>query len=170
MTAAKERSGFESTENGVGQACYVRAPRHLLRTLAAAAEAAYPRECCGLLVGQWDGQTGVQLVRAVASRNLADPGRPDRFEVDPAVRFAVMREAAEGPHTLVGHYHSHPNAPAKPSATDLAMAYEPALIWLITAVRNGRAGETTAWRLEREEGHVCQLALTPLPIEAERPQ
>lgn len=35
---------------------------------------------------------------------------------------------------IIGHYHSHPDGPAAPSATDLSMAYEPKMIWLICRV------------------------------------
>lgn len=117
-----------------------------LRKVEQAAAGAYPAECCGLLVGH-DGNGGaIQITRAVASANLKAAERADRFEVDPKVRFDLMR-AIEGTHErIVGHYHSHPDHPAEPSATDLSMVWEPDLVWLITAVNGGHAAETTAHR------------------------
>ena len=61
-----------------------------------------------------------------------------------------MRDLEGTPERMVGHYHSHPDHPAKPSDTDIGMAFEPELVWLITAVINGTAGRTRAWRLDRE--------------------
>jgi [CysO sulfur-carrier protein]-S-L-cysteine hydrolase len=113
--------------------------------IVAAAEAAYPRECCGLLAGRTT-PGGILVTRVVASRNTADGDQRDRFEVDPQVRFDLMRALEGSDERLVGHYHSHPDHPAIPSATDRRMAHEPDLVWLITAVAAGRATATRAWR------------------------
>ena len=48
---------------------------------------------------------------------------------------------------LVGVYHSHPEGDALPSCTDIARAWEPNLIWLITAVKNGSAQTTKGYLL-----------------------
>ncbi len=122
-------------------------PADLRARLRAAAEAAYPRECCGLLVGREVADARIAVRRVIESPNVADPRRADRFEVDPRVRLAVMRETEGGPDRLIGHYHSHPDGPAKPSPTDQEMAFEPDLIWLIIAVAGGRAGDVRGWRL-----------------------
>ena len=124
-------------------------PHRLLRQTALAAEAAYPEECCGLLAGRDRQGGGVAVTRAVAGDNVS-PGPGDRFEVDPKVRFDLMRELEGGPERIVGHYHSHPDHPASPSERDLDMAFEPDLFWLIVAVENGAAAGARAWRLDRE--------------------
>ena len=125
-------------------------PEPCLRAIVEAAEAAYPQECCGLLVGRGDADRRVSVRRVVPSPNVAAGGGRDRFEVDPKVRFDVMRELEGGPDRIVGHYHSHPDGPAAPSATDREMAFEPDLVWLITAVAGGRAGPTTAHVVDPE--------------------
>ena len=117
--------------------------RQQLKQIADAAEAAYPVECCGLLIGT--GRRDLRVTRVVASPNLA-AGRNDRFEVDPALRLRLMRELGDGPERLIGHYHSHPDHPAEPSAIDLAMAFEPELVWLIVAVEAGQAIQMAAHR------------------------
>lgn len=116
------------------------------------AVSAYPDECCGLLVGR-RGDSETTVTRVVPSPNLAldDSGkarRRDRFEVDPEIRFKVMRECEGTNEDIVGHYHSHPDHPPKPSPYDLEMALEPELIWLIVAVEKGAAGEVTAYRFD----------------------
>ena len=119
-----------------------------LRDIAADAESAYPEECCGLLVGRRRGAETI-VSRVVPSRNLAldesgAPRRGDRFEVDPEIRLHVMRECEGTGEDIVGHYHSHPDHPPRPSEHDLEMALEPELIWLIIAVTKGIAGQAAA--------------------------
>lgn len=112
-----------------------------------AASDAYPRECCGLLTGRIDGER-TEITGVHPSENITD-GDPLRgFEVDPKLRFDLMRqsEAADDGTVIVGHYHSHPDHPAAPSATDLAMTYETDFIWLICAVTKTGAGTIGCFR------------------------
>ena len=118
-----------------------------LKDITDAAENAYPSECCGLLAGQTD-ELGNRLVtRVVLSPNLSLGDTRDSFEVDPKVRFRLMRdlEQAGNGEKIVGHYHSHPDCSSAPSSRDLAMAYEPSLVWVILAVHNGIVTETRAY-------------------------
>lgn len=125
----------------------IRIPPRFFRQITLAAEAAYPEECCGLLAGRDQRGGGVIVTRAVAGGNVAT-GPSERFEVDPKVRFDLMREIDGGPERIIGHYHSHPDHPASPSERDLDMAFEPELLWLIIAVENGVAAGVHAWRLD----------------------
>ncbi len=121
--------------------------RAVLRQMEAQAESAYPEECCGLLVGIRD-EISIRISRAEPSVNVAgetagaDTGR--RFEVDPRLRLALMRELEESLESIIGLYHSHPDHPAEPSRHDRDSIWEPELLWLITAVEEGKAGDTTA--------------------------
>src|SRR3546814_383617 len=82
-------------------------------------------ECCG-----WGGGAGVNVTRIWAAAHL-DPA-PDRFELDPAVHLRVQRELRGTAERVIGHYHSHPNGLAEPSAVDLAAAaHDPRMLWLI---------------------------------------
>ncbi len=140
-------------------------PAAVRAQVASEAEAAYPEECCGLLVGRRRADGAIALERAVASANVAAGEKRDRFEVDPRLRFALMRELAGTARAIVGHYHSHPDHPAMPSATDRAMAFEPDLIWLIIAVRRqqppdrrANAAEMRAFRIDAD-GSVFELPI-----------
>ena len=125
-----------------------------LRAIVDAAEAAYPDECCGLLVGRDDDAGEIVVTVVEPSVNLAAGDHADSFEVDPQLRFDVMRRLSEKnakghrAERIVGHYHSHPDHPAEPSARDLEMAYEPDLVWVIVAVNEGHATEMRAHRLD----------------------
>ena len=123
-----------------------------MRRIAKAAEAAYPEECCGLLVGRSEPSGDRVVTRVVASPNVAEGDRKDNFEVDPQVRFDVMRKLGDGPKKIIGHYHSHPGHAGEPSARDLEMAYESEMVWLIVAVKNGLA--------QRPRAHIVDPAGT----------
>lgn len=114
-----------------------------LAAIARAAEQAYPEECCGLLVGTLDGARR-RVTRVVPSANVAEGDRRKRFEVDPRLILKLQRELRGRAERLVGHYHSHPDGPADPSATDAEMTWEPGLAWLIVPVAEGRAGPPAA--------------------------
>ena len=131
----------------------IRVAEGLAERIRMEAEAAWPEECCGLLVGN-DGDGGVTVSRLAASPNVADRearrSKKDSFEVDPEIRFRLMRQLEGSGERIVGHYHSHPGRPARPSERDIEMAFEPELVWLIVGVEDGKAGKITAWRLDRD--------------------
>jgi len=126
------------------------------------AAAAYPAECCGLLVGNRNAADDWTVTRVVPAANVAapEPGHTirDRFEVDPQTRFDLERELRGQRDAVIGHYHSHPDHPAEPSATDLAKAFEPSLIWIIAGVSAGEATGLAAFRLAGD-------AFEPLALE-----
>ena len=103
----------------------------LLRDILARAAADPDREVCGLLFG-----TPARIVAAAPAANVASAPH-DSFEIDPRALIAALRAERAGGARLVGHYHSHPNGLAEPSARDLAAA-EPGRLWLICAGRGAR--------------------------------
>jgi proteasome lid subunit RPN8/RPN11 len=129
-----------------------------LAAVEGAATAAFPLECCGLLVG-CDGADGaIEISRIVPSPNIAAaPAR--RFEIDPRLWLELGRTLDGGPERIVGLYHSHPGGEAAPSRTDRDSAWEPAQVWLITAVAEGWAIETRAFLFEDMENGFRELSI-----------
>jgi integrative and conjugative element protein (TIGR02256 family) len=123
------------------------------------AERAYPAECCGLLVGRDDADGIIVVTRIVESRNVRTDRARDRFEIDPQVRISVERELRGGTDRVVGHYHSHPDHPAQPSATDLEMAFEPDLVWVIVGIAKGHLDAFNAFRLDRDNGTFISVTI-----------
>lgn len=140
-----------------------------LDAIRAAAEDAYPDECCGLLVGRRGGADGVTVTAVEASRNVVAGDARQRFEIDPELRLRVMRRLEGGGEEIVGLYHSHPDHSAEPSARDLAMAYEPDLVWVIAAVAQGRAAEVRGYRLDEVAGRFREMAILPAAAGAPAP-
>ncbi len=103
-----------------------------------------PEEACGLLIGRV-GDDGWHVCRVFPARNVArNPRR--RFEIDPLLRLDVEKKLRGGPFCVAGHYHSHPNGLAEPSAADRAAILEKRLLWLIVAPQEDGAMKMTAWQ------------------------
>lgn len=105
-------------------------PADLRIAILAAARAAYPAECCGLLEGMRDGDLA-RINALHPARNLSH--NPNRFDINPADHIAAQKAARANGHAVVGCYHSHPGGRAEPSATDLAGANEDNFLWLIVS-------------------------------------
>lgn len=121
----------------MGDAPAVVIPAAVLDTLVGLAQAAAPRECCGLLIG-----SAHRVVTAVAARNVATSA--SRYEVAPEDHFAALRAARADGLSVIGAYHSHPSSAAVPSPTDLAEAVAE-FLYLIVGL--APAAEVRAWRL-----------------------
>lgn len=125
--------------------------------LAVLGEAAWPREACALLVGD----RNLRVSEIVPAANIStDPER--EFELDPAVHIATLRRLREqgGTNLIIGHWHSHPNGRDEPSAQDAAMVTDTGLVWLITAVHDGRALPLRAFQPVRQGSSFGFTALT----------
>ncbi len=134
-------------------------PRARLKQITDAAEAAYPDECCGLLVGRTEASGDLLISRVEASPNVAEGDTRDSFLVDPKIQFDLMRELGDGPECIVGHYHSHPDHAAAPSERDRQSVFYPEHVWVIVAVEGGRAGEMTAHLFDADRGRFREIPL-----------
>jgi len=99
-----------------------------LAAIRAHAIAEYPREACGLVV-----LTKTRAERYIPCRNTA-PGT-DHFSL-----AAEDYAAAEDEGRVVALVHSHPDAPARPSAADLVACEASGVPWVIVEVRKGDDG------------------------------
>lgn len=112
-------------------------------------ELTYPNEGGGFLVGvQRANDTIVQDVIGV--ENVFETEEQyHRYAMTPQ-NWAVMEDKADAlGMSLIGYYHSHPNAPAIPSEFDRAHAL-PNFVYLITSVMNGQAVDQRVWHLKQD--------------------
>ena len=93
--------------------------------MRAHAAAAHPLEACGILLG-----AGGRITEARPAANV-HPSPQTHFEVDPQALIDAHRAARAGGPAVIGYYHSHPEGPAQPSATDRASASGDGAVWVI---------------------------------------
>ena len=105
----------------------------------------YPNECCGFLVG-YIGGDAVTVIRTVPAANLRDDSPRNRFEIDPGDFVKTDRAARADGFGVVGFYHSHPDAPARPSEFDREHAWT-GYCYVIVSVQAGQPQEMRNWRL-----------------------
>ena len=106
---------------------------------------ALPNECCGFLLG-----TTATIEEVTRATNLTPS--PYQYQVDPRDHFEVIRRVRQEGRTVVGVYHSHPNAPAVPSASDLAHAtYAEYLYAIVSLVDAPMADGVRAYRLVSQQ-------------------
>lgn len=110
-------------------------------------EETYPHECCGVLLGQMNGNG--RLVTAVARcGNTRTDSPQNRYHIDPRELVRIQREARERDQDIVGFYHSHPDHPARWSETDLVDAHWFGCSYVITSVQRGKAAATNSFLLD----------------------
>lgn len=114
-------------------------PAALRAQLKREAKDAFPRECCGLIEGMREPLTP-SLSKGIALHPAANVAcEPDRFEIDPAAHFALLRRLRGTGRELIGCYHSHPNGRADPSPRDKEGAAEADFLWLIASLESAAA-------------------------------
>ncbi len=128
-------------------------PEALRAQILMEACAAAPRECCGLVLGQWTGDEAA-IIALHPARNTA--GAADRFEIASEDHFTAQRMARAKGQAVIGCYHSHPMGAPIPSPTDLAGAGEEGLVWLIATPQT-----LAAFVFENGRFSAAELAVSP---------
>lgn len=130
-------------------------PVSVMAEIRAHAEAAYPNEGAGLLLGRVaDGQMSVEAILPLANAREAGAQR-NRYLIAPQDYLRGEEAAAGQGREVIGVFHSHPDGPARPSEFDREHAL-PWYAYVITAVMRGRAAESTAWRLAEDRTHFTE--------------
>ena len=109
-------------------------------------EETYPHECCGVLLGQMEGEDRVVTSVARCGNTRTDSPQ-NRYHIDPRELVRIQREGREQGEDIVGFYHSHPDHPARWSPTDLAEAHWFGCSYVITSVEKGNAAITNSFGL-----------------------
>ncbi len=126
------------------------------------AEAGYPNEICGLLLGNINAQNwNIHQVRQV--ENINTERAADRFQLDPDGYQAVDWEIRGTGMEIIGVFHSHPDCPAKPSPTDLNNAWE-GFLYPIISVCDGKVTNIHCWEPSDSSGkfhpvHMSKVSL-----------
>ena len=113
----------------------------------------YPHECCGALIGRDD-----DVLEVLPLPNTTEDGPRRRFLVRSSDYRAAEARAMSLGCELVGFYHSHPDAPARPSQYDLDHAW-PSFAYVIVTVESGAASAMTCWRLDSDRSRFDEVVL-----------
>ena len=115
------------------------------------AEAEYPRECCGLLVGRIedDGRTRVVVETVEVSNAWEGEGElGHRMLITPQDYMRAERRFSKDGLGVIGNYHSHPEDRAVPSQFDLEhLAPWPTMSYIVVSVKEGQAVDLRSWEL-----------------------
>jgi proteasome lid subunit RPN8/RPN11 len=110
------------------------------------------QEVCGL-IGTRAGSARVYPVKNVAGE------RDHLFAMDPQQQIEAMRRMRESGEALFAIYHSHPHAPATPSALDLAQAAYPEALYLIVSLNTKGVLEMQGYRLHGQRVEPVELEM-----------
>ncbi|MBS4022128.1 MAG: M67 family metallopeptidase [Dethiobacter sp.] len=119
----------------------------LYRQMLAQCSNEAPAEACGLLGGA-DGHCGTRIYPLENLDACAESYRMEAKEV-----LKVMKQLDEDGMVLNAIYHSHPATPARPSKTDIAQAYMPALYLILSLCQE----EPVLRGYLIEEGNVTEI-------------
>jgi proteasome lid subunit RPN8/RPN11 len=113
--------------------------------------AAYPNECCGAMLGRDFVDASGTARRVTVLRKLTNSFQADeryhRFSLDAKELMHLEKEAGEMKLMVLGFYHSHPDAPARPSEYDRQHAW-PFYSYAIVSIEKGKAKDLTSWQLD----------------------
>jgi proteasome lid subunit RPN8/RPN11 len=117
--------------------------------MVAHAEATYPTECCGAMLGTVDGdekrvQVSLRLDNAAAGSQAA------YYELRPEDLLRADREARSRNMDLIGIYHSHPDCDAYFSPTDLKNSC-PWYSFVVLSIQKGRFDHANSWLPNAEQ-------------------
>jgi proteasome lid subunit RPN8/RPN11 len=133
--------------------------QELVRQIEAHGVETFPHECCGALLGL-DDDNGRQILKLMPLENRRNDSPRNRFEVTPGDVLLAEKTAREKKIDLLGWYHSHPNAPARPSEFDREHAW-PWYSYIIVSIRDGAPADMTSWRLKDDRAAYDTEAIEP---------
>jgi proteasome lid subunit RPN8/RPN11 len=133
------------------------APLQISEELAARIRAhgieTYPHECCGAILGTDDSDRIVRDLMPLQNRRNDSPR--NRFEVTPDDVRMAEKTATDKKLDLIGWYHSHPDAPARPSEFDREHAW-PWYSYIIVSIQKGEPKDMNSWRLKDDRASYDQ--------------
>ena len=123
----------------------LRLPGALADEIRRHGEAAYPAECCGVLIGREEGDAKVVVRLEPAVNRRTDD--PHRYLIAPEDLLRLERTLRGTGENIVGYYHSHPDHPARPSAFDTEHAW-PWYSYLIVRIDGAQGADMASWVLD----------------------
>jgi proteasome lid subunit RPN8/RPN11 len=121
-------------------------PEHLA-AIRQHGQESFPNECCGLLLGNIVDVVKVLVETMPIANSRETEAQRNRYLISSDERFRAERYGRSRGIGVIGCYHSHPNAPARPSGFDRDHAPFPVESFMIVSVRDGQPEDLTSWVL-----------------------
>lgn len=128
--------------------------RKLTTQLLHLAQMSPEAEVCGL-IGAKDGIP----ISCYPIENTA-PNPATRFQLEAKQHIAAFKQMRDNNEELFAIYHSHPNAPAEPSATDIDMATYPEALYLIISLNTKGVLEIRGFHINDKQAQEVTLSMT----------
>jgi proteasome lid subunit RPN8/RPN11 len=131
--------------------------------IVAQADAEYPNEACGIIIGSDVAASGGQPIQYAPTRNEAASPLRYRVHADDLLRLTIEVDDADQAFWAI--VHSHVRSPAVPSLTDIRAAVYPDALYMLVSLSDDEADPLTgerslrAWRIV--EGQVYEVAIEP---------
>lgn len=107
-------------------------PAHLVQAIIDHARNEYPNESCGLFVGDRPAADGGSALRWEPTRNKA--ASPHRYEIHPDDLLRLTLATEDADETFWGIVHSHVRSPARPSPTDVGLAFYADALYILVSL------------------------------------
>jgi proteasome lid subunit RPN8/RPN11 len=139
-------------------------PASIVQAMIDHARAEYPNEACGLVIGSAPAAAGGRANRWIACRNRA--ASPYRYEIDPDDLLRLTIETEDADEVFWAIVHSHTHTPARPSPTDVGLAFYPDALYVLVSLSADEADPTSgapsvrAWRIVEGEVFEVELEVT----------
>ncbi len=128
-------------------------PRQLTNQILALAQQSPDAEVCGLIGGTDSTAKSLYPIENSANDQL------HRYQMDPKEQIDAMRNIREADEELIAIYHSHPTAPAEPSATDIQEATYTDSAYLIVSLNTQGVLQMSAFRINESNYTPIELEL-----------
>ncbi len=117
--------------------------------MTAHAESTYPNECVGAMIGSTvDGKKVVET--SLRLENSAEGSQRAYYELKPEHLMQADRAARDQGKDLIGIYHSHPDADAYFSKTDLKNSC-PWYSFVVLSIKQGKFDHANSWLPDAEQ-------------------
>lgn len=120
------------------------------------AGAAYPKEGCGLLLGNSEENI---VIDVCFMKNLAAAKRERGcFRIDPLSVYEAERGVEQKGRRIIGFYHSHPDAPAILSDSDREYMI-PGMVYVVLSVWAKKTRGMRAYFLREADGEIASVRM-----------
>ncbi len=133
---------------------HIQIPRKITNQLLHLAQISPDLEICGLI-----GSKNGLPTSCYPIKNTAEQPH-QRFLLDAKQQISAMSKMRDNEEELFAIYHSHPTAPATPSATDLELAAYPDALYLIISLNTKGILEMRGFKIDHKSAQEITLSLS----------